>query len=173
MVVAVMIVASASGEGSSGGEAPRWEWWIGDQWTVRAEAIERGPGWLRFDRARMTRGAMLDEQAARDDWVVRANRLYVRVRAAAPRRIAALWASGAVRVVGPEPIYVSGDQLWSFRPGTVMSVRGSEQRAQLDGDGWTLRGSTIRVDLQEGRASVEGLAGQVPPHTAAIRDDTQ
>ena len=138
----------------------RRQWWITEQWTISGETIAWRDGWMRVDGAvayRVTDGP--------ERWTLRADRLEVRPAPTSPRTIAAMRARGDVRLIGPPPIYVAGRRALSFRPGRSLVVWSPASRSQpspphaaeprLVGDGWTLVGKHIAVDLLERRVTVD------------------
>ena len=152
--------AQASREATS---EDRRQWWITDQWTITGETIAWRDGWMRVDGAVAYRET--DGPDGSERWTLRADRLEVRPSPTSPRTIAAVRARGDVRLIGPSPIYVAGRRAMSFRPGrswVVWSPVSSSQPSpprpaepRLVGDGWTLVGTHIAVDLLDRRVTVD------------------
>lgn len=152
--------ASADTERTSSEKHRRW--WITDQWIVGGDAIAWKHGWMYVDSAVAIRDGGATEEHA---WRLRARRLALRVAPTSPRRIVALRARGRVRLVGPPPLYVAGRRAVSFRPGRSLTVWASaSSRSDADartatprlvGEGWTLTGRTISIDLLADRATVD------------------
>lgn len=129
--------------------------WVGIQWGIRAESIERDGEWIAFEDAVLSSlsEARTDAGAsARGGWTVRADRVVARL--ASPGRIAVWRAEGRVRVIGEAPMYVTGDRAVSFRPGRSVTVLGRERAAQLHGGDWRFAGERIEVDFRARSATV-------------------
>lgn len=151
IAVALQAAPACASEPSQGSSSSRAHRWKSHQWTFRGETIVRGAGWLRIDRAVAT-------HRTRDrEWTLRADRVFVQVSLLDPHRLVAMRAEGRVRVIGPPPLYVTGAQALSFRPGRDLAVGNRSDRSELVGPDWSLRGTKITVDFEEARATISDI----------------
>ena len=144
--------------------APTWE---GAMWVVRADRVHTGPaGWV-FEEAVAT---------WRPDrrWRLRADELVALRSVAAPLQMDVWWARGRVRLMGPQPLYVTGRYALGFRAAGSIEVRGRpgeagrRTRASVVGPGWRLAGRRVHVDLANESARVMDVGPRTSIHESGL-----
>jgi hypothetical protein len=123
--------------------------WMGSRWRIAGRSIDRSGSAI-----------VVDDPVARTaidgDWRWRADRMVGLVGRRGGAHLTAFWLQGRVRVIGPDPLYVTGHRAVSFRPSASMTVVGAaDLPTGMVGEGWQMSGPTVTVDLVAGRLTVD------------------
>lgn len=129
--------------------SPRPVLWEGRGWRIAGSTIDR-----------TTQTIVIDDPVAQTaidgDWRWRADRMVGRVDRCGGANLVAIWLQGRVRIIGPDPLYVTGHRAVSFRPAASLTVDGAtDVPSGIVGDGWQMTGPSVTVDLVAGRLTVD------------------
>jgi hypothetical protein len=119
-------------------------------WQIFANEVSAQGTHLRFEQVQASRGQG-------SSWTLVADSLLVSSRVPGLVVADGWFATGSVRLSGPDDIYVIAQHMTTLNSARKLVFSGADKRPSLVGEDWQLMATTVAVDLNTARIHLEDL----------------